>query len=428
MNKGKYNSEILANAKKLIFSNVTTTIIGLVSFPLVFKHLSASEYGVFTLVFSLGGILTILNQVVSGNTILPLIINSIEKKDMAREYSILRFYMNFGGFILLLSIILTFIVSLYIYNLSFSIIIVFISYLVFSQINTYLVNISLMYKDYNYITVVTILRNLLRLLIILLLIYFDFFDSALHYLCTYLTTELFIILLLSWKKLYFIYMRFENTINIKINSLISIKEIYKDNSFNFFGNNIVEMKQMFIIWIINTFFSTEIVGVFGAIKKIVNMVGSMYKSFESAIFPYISSIIERKENTNLIKGINTFSFIFTTLLISMLILLNDYIIIYLISKEYLIYSNVFIVGYFYIICSSFQLSQKSLLYSMHLTNIIFLGALIEIMIFGTLLGGSVIFGFNLTLIIISDIISKLFSILYKKIKLERILISRNQID
>lgn len=413
--------EIINNFKKLFLSNVTSTLIGFITLPIVFKYLSPEEYGSFTLMFSLLGVLTILNQIISGNTILPFITKCIEDNDEQGEVYFLKLYIVSGTIFLVLSIGLISSLALFVYKIKFDLFLIFLGYLYIYQINSYLLNISLMYKEYNYITTVTVLRSILRLLIILILILVGTYSKAIHNMITYFATELIILLVVSSQKIIYLYRKYKKN-NMKdgqIRNYIQLKQIMKYNMYNFFGTNIIEVKKMLIVWIINTFLSIEMVGVYGAINKIVSVIESIYKNIEVSIFPYVTSIINNRESKNVVSRINVISVIISVAFIVFLSISNKYIISYLLSDSYLMFSNIFIVGYFRILVSSFRISQKSILYSLQLTHLIFWGSVIELIVFITMLFIFVSsFGNSLVYIIVFDIISRFISVIYKKIKLD----------
>lgn len=413
------NKEILKSLKKLFLSNVATTIIGIITVPIVFKYLSPQEYGVFTLIISLNAILSMSNQLISSNTILPLITNSIETKDTKKEYGILRFYSLFGLLIFIFSSLIVYIIAMFIYKIDFILLITFLSYLLFSQVNTYLINISLMYKDYNFIAIATVSRNLYRLVFILLFILFGFFENAFHNLLGYFFSELIVFLVMSLKKIRFFAWKFQGIEKINIQDLFSLKLLFKSNTFNFIGGNILESKNLLIIWIINTFMSTELVGVYGAVTKIVSQIWSFYKNFEASIFPHISTMIEKGEKSFSVTKINSISTLFSLILTIFLIYFNEYVIKILLSSEYLPYQNIFALGYIVIFVSSFQLSQKSIIYSLQLTDIIFWGAIVELFVFLIAFFVLNFYLVGLGSVMIGDILGKYISIIFKKWKLKK---------
>lgn len=413
------NKEILKSLKKLFLSNIATTIIGIITVPIVFKYLSPQEYGVFTLIISLNAVLSMSNQLISSNTILPLITNCIETRDIKKEYGILRFYFLFGLLLFIFSSLIVYNIAFFVYKIDFILLITFLGYLLFNQINTYLINISLMYKDYNFIAIATVSRNLYRLVFILIFIFIGIFESAFHNLLGYFFSELIVFLIMSLKKIKSIAIKFQNIEKVKIYNLISLKLLFKNNTFNFFGGNILEGKNLLIIWIINTFMSTELVGVYGAVTKIVSQIWSFYKNFESSIFPYISTMIEKGEKNLSVKKLNYVSTLFSLVLTIFLVCFNEYVIKILLSSEYLPYQHIFALGYIVIFVSSFQLSQKSIIYSLQLTDIIFWGAIVEFFIF--LISFLVLnfWFFGLSSVMIGDILGKYISIIFKKRKLRK---------
>lgn len=353
------SNSIFKNLTKMLFGNIGSTIVGLISLPLVLHSLSQSEYGIFTLVYALGGIVAAATQLFSGNIILPYVVRAKEKKEISTEKYYVLTYIKSGIILAIVSILAAVIFIFVVYDISgVTLLLLFSFNCIFSLINTYALNIALMYKNYNYIAIVTALRNSVRLVFIFLMLNFFSFTTAKDNMLSYLISEL-LIFLISFSLYKSIYHRFKNVKSIKTTE---IKKIIKDSFYSFSASNIKELQNVFILTIIKKYFGVEAVGLYGAAGKILNSIQMFFKVFETTVFPYIN---EKLQDAKFIQNISKVTFLVGLVMLGGLNIFIEPIILLLLGDQYLKDILFFRVSFLRIIVYSLQVTQRSLIFSIH---------------------------------------------------------------
>lgn len=366
---------VINSFAKLMFSNISSMIIGLITFPLMLKNLSKEEYGVYVVAFSLVSLVSIIQQLNSPNSVLPIIVNAEDNGDFERAKSYLKLHVFLGITLLIIGIIIMYIIGVLLYNFNIKLIFFLLLYVVFSQFNTYAINISLMYKKYSFLSIAIFLRNFIRLIILVILINNNFFNSAADNILSYVYSE-FLLMFFSMKIYIYIYNKYKEfkTISLEYFDLI------KQGIYNFLSNGITEGGNVLIISILKVMYGLEVVGVYGAIRKFIGIIMSFYNTFENSLFPYIATWINKKDNSNKLTSINKIITLCTVILVVVINLPLEYIIKAFVGKEYLIDIITFRIAMIYILVYSFQIMQKSILYSIKKNQVILKGNILAFVI------------------------------------------------
>lgn len=410
---------LIRNFSKLFISNIASMVIGIISFPLVIKNLSQEQYGLFVTVFSLVGVSSVLQQMVSSNIILPYVSNAISLNKSDQEKGYLSFYIKSGVKLIILSLIIVNFAANFFYGIHNNQMIVYLSgYILFSQVNTYMINIALMYKKFNYISIVTLLRNAIRFFIIILFILLGELNSANDNLRTYLISE-FVLLGFSLSFLKFLKFRL---INVENSYHVDKYSIYKDSFTNFSSTSVVEITNISLVTFIKLYYNLEYVGIYGAVKKLISIVSGLFNTFENSLFPYVSVWIKsRKDKKIQMEYINKIIIIITMIGLLVFNLLLKQIIFYFVGEEYVQNVMTFRIASLYVLVYSFQVMQKSIIYSVSQTKILFeanLYSFFSHVIFIFLF--CIILKLGLNGIFFSIVISEFISYFYKDMKIKHI--------